>query len=210
MKKRSRLYFLIAVAAVFSTVIIAHAATNAQPGSEFDPLVTKSYVDEQIQKLAEIIGSGKSTGGTSPKNSSIDDQVVSSLKNDVDKVRSDVRDLTNLIIDAYTKIQSLEKQNLELIQKIQELEKGFAVVEATKGQIVVLGAGSEIIVRSGEATALSGMYGGLADVSGAKDLNTGDKIPNQHLLIAARDDGRGIKVESDIAYMLIRGSYSIQ
>ncbi|NLX75894.1 MAG: hypothetical protein GXZ01_00720 [Clostridiaceae bacterium] len=203
MKTKGRLYRVVAVFVLFSTVIIANAASSAQPGSEFDPLVTKSYVDEQIQKLAEKIGSGISTGGSSTKTGSVDEQVV-------DNLRSDVRDLTNLIIDAYIKIQSLEKQNLELIQKLQTLEQGFVVVEATKGQVVVLGAGSEIIVRSGETTAISGMYGGLADVSAGRDLNTGETITNQHLLISARDDGRGIKVVSEISYMLIRGSYSIQ
>lgn len=202
MKRKRNLYILMALAAILSTVIIAHAATSAQPGSEFDPLVTKSYVDEQIQKLAEKIGSGKSTG-SSKQTGSVDEQVI-------DNLRTDIRDLTNLIIDAYTKIQSLEKQNLELIQRIQALESGFVVVEATKGQVVVLGAGSEIIVRSGETTAISGMSGGLADVTGAKDLVTGDKVPNQHLLISSRDDGRGVKVVSDKAYMLIRGSYSVQ
>ncbi|NLM10080.1 MAG: hypothetical protein GX213_04750 [Clostridiaceae bacterium] len=203
MRKKGQLYLLIVVLAVFSTVIIAHAASSAQPGSEFDPLVTKSYVDEQIQKLAEKIGSGKSTGGSSTKTGSVDEQVI-------DNLRTDVRDLTNLIIDAYIKIQSLEKQNLELIQKLQALEGGFVVVEASKGQIIVLGAGSEAIVRSGETTAISGMYGGLADVTSARDINTGETIPNQHLLISARDDGRGIKVVSDISFMLIRGSYTIQ
>ncbi|AGC69468.1 hypothetical protein Cst_c25110 [Thermoclostridium stercorarium subsp. stercorarium DSM 8532] len=202
MKRKRKFYILMALAAILSTVIIAHAATSAQPGSEFDPLVTKSYVDEQIQKLAEKIGSGKSTG-SSKQTGSVDEQVI-------DNLRTDIRDLTNLIIDAYTKIQSLEKQNLELIQRIQALESGFVVVEATKGQVVVLGAGSEIIVRSGETTAISGMSGGLADVTGAKDLVTGDKVPNQHLLISSRDDGRGVKVVSDKAYMLIRGSYSVQ
>ena len=160
-------------------------------------------MDEQIQKLAEKIGSGKSTGGSSTKTGSVDEQVI-------DNLRTDVRDLTNLIIDAYIKIQSLEKQNLELIQKLQALEGGFVVVEASKGQIIVLGAGSEAIVRSGETTAISGMYGGLADVTSARDINTGETIPNQHLLISARDDGRGIKVVSDISFMLIRGSYTIQ
>lgn len=200
--KKTRFYLLIAVAVVLSTVIMAHAATSAQPGSEFDPLVTKSYVDEQIQKLSEKIGN-TSPGSSSSKTGSVDEQVI-------DNLRTDVRDLTNLIIDAYTKIQSLEKQNLELIQKLQSLESGFAVVEAKKNQVVVLGAGSEIILRSGEATAISGMYGGLADVTGARDLISGDRIPSQHLLISARDDGRGIKVLSDTAYMLIRGSYSVQ
>lgn len=202
MKKQVNL--LIACVLFFSAVLIANAASSAQPGSEFDPLVTKSYVDEQIQKLSEKIGSGKSTGGSSSsKTGSVDEQVISNL-------RTDVRDLTNLIIDAYTKIQSLEKQNLELIQKMQALESGFTVVEASKGQAVLLGAGSEAIVRSGETTAMTGMYGGLADVTSGTDLKTGDVVPNQHLLISARDDGRGIKVVSDVAYLLIRGSYTIQ
>lgn len=202
MKKQVNL--LIVCVLFFSAVLIANAASSAQPGSEFDPLVTKSYVDEQIQKLSEKIGSGKSTGGSSSsKTGSVDEQVISNL-------RTDVRDLTNLIIDAYTKIQSLEKQNLELIQKMQALESGFTVVEASKGQAVLLGAGSEAIVRSGETTAMTGMYGGLADVTSGIDLKTGDVVPNQHLLISARDDGRGIKVVSDVAYLLIRGSYIIQ
>ncbi|HEY8421597.1 MAG TPA: hypothetical protein VIL05_07655 [Thermoclostridium sp.] len=202
MKKQVNL--LIVCVLFFSAVLIANAASSAQPGSEFDPLVTKSYVDEQIQKLSEKIGSGKSTGGSSSsKTGSVDEQVISNL-------RTDVRDLTNLIIDAYTKIQSLEKQNLELIQKMQALESGFTVVEASKGQAVLLGAGSEAIVRSGETTAMTGMYGGLADVTSGIDLKTGDVVPNQHLLISARDDGRGIKVVSDVAYLLIRGSYTIQ
>jgi len=202
MKKQVNL--LIVCVLFFSAVLIANAAPSAQPGSEFDPLVTKSYVDEQIQKLSEKIGSGKSTGGSSSsKTGSVDEQVISNL-------RTDVRDLTNLIIDAYTKIQSLEKQNLELIQKMQALESGFTVVEASKGQAVLLGAGSEAIVRSGETTAMTGMYGGLADVTSGIDLKTGDVVPNQHLLISARDDGRGIKVVSDVAYLLIRGSYTIQ
>lgn len=201
--KKGKLFFLIAAALVFYTAIIAHAASSAQPGSEFDPLVTKSYVDEQIKKLSEKIGSGKSTGSSSTNTGTVNDQVI-------DNLRTDVRDLTNLLIDAYSKIQSLEKQNLELIQKLQTLESGFEVVEVSKGQIVLLGAGSEAIVRSGETVAVSGMYGGLADVTPAKDLTTGQAISNQHLLISARDDGRGIKVHSDVSYMLIRGSYSIQ
>lgn len=204
MKKKSNLYLMILIISIFATAIIAQAATGAQPGSEFDPLVTKSYVDEQIQKLTSKIGKTQpSAGGSSSGAGTVDEQVL-------DNLRTDVRDLTNLIIDAYMQIQTLEKQNYELIQKIETIESGFAVVEASKGQQIVLGAGSEAIVRSGEATAISGMYGGLADVTAANDLTSGVAITNQHLLISARNDGRGIKVVSDVCFMLIRGTYSIE
>ncbi|NLK68902.1 MAG: hypothetical protein GX283_07050 [Clostridiaceae bacterium] len=204
MKRLSRLYLLVLAVAIFSTAILAQAAKDAQPGSEFDPLVTKSYVDEQIQKLSSKIGKTQpSSSGSSTNVSTVDEQVI-------DNLRTDVRDLTNLIIDAYTKIQTLEKQNYELIQKLEAIESGFVVVEASKGQQIALGAGSEAIVRSGEATAISGIYGGLADVTEARDLTSGQAITNQHLLISARDDGRGINVVSDVCFMLIRGSYSIE
>ncbi|WP_051217264.1 hypothetical protein [Paenibacillus assamensis] len=45
-------------------------ALSAQPGNSQDPLVTKSYVDKQIQELKEDLGKGSNgsgtTGGTKP------------------------------------------------------------------------------------------------------------------------------------------------
>jgi len=207
MKRRRRVLFIaVSVAVVIAAFSVAQAATSAQPGSEFDPLVTKSYVDEQIQKLALKIGSGTSTGGSSGSTGStgtVDEQVLNNI-------RTDVRDLTNLIIDAYTKLQSLDKQTLELIRKVEALERGFVVVEAVKGQKIRLGAGSEVLVRSGETKAIAGELGGLADVTAARDLVDGMTITNQHLLLSSRDDGRGIHVVSDKAFMLIRGSYAVE
>jgi len=207
MNRNGRVLFiviaLICTAAAFTAANAA--ATSAQPGSEFDPLVTKSYVDEQIQKLAQKIGSGSSkpSTGTSSGTGSVDEQVINNL-------RTDVSDLTSLIIEAYMRIQSLEKQNMELIQKVEELEQGFTVVEAAKGQRILLGAGAEVIVRSGETLAISGELGGLADVTAAKDLTGGMQVTNQHLLISSRKDGRGLQVVSDVAFLLIRGGYTIE
>lgn len=206
MKKTGRvLYVVLLFMAVVTAFTAAQAATSGQAGSEFDPLVTKSYVDKQIELLTQKIGTGSQQsnpqGGTST--GTVDEQVLNNI-------RTDVRDLINLTIDAFTRIDSLERQNLELIRRIEELERGFIVVEATKGQKIILGAGSEILVRSGETTALSGEMGGLADVTAAKDLTTGTKITNQHLLLSSREDGRGILVVSDKAYMLIRGSYNVE
>lgn len=206
MRKKRVLFLTVSLVAIIATMTAAHAATQAQPGSEFDPLVTKSYVDEQIQLLTQKIGSattpGKPSGG-STSTGSVDEQVLNNI-------RTDVTDLMNLVIESYTRIQTLEKQNLELIQKLEQTEKGFVVVEASKGQKIYLGSGSEVIVRSGETRSLQGELGGLADVTAAMDLTEGTVITNQHLLISARDDGRGIHVTSDKAFMMIRGDYSVQ
>lgn len=205
--KRGRILFLtVTLVAAIGAITAAQAASQAQPGSEFDPLVTKSYVDEQIQILTQKIGSGTVTGNPSGGASTVgtvDQQVINNL-------RTDISDLINLTIQAVTRIQDLEKRNLELIQKVEELQKGFVVVEAAKGQRILLGSGAEVLVRSGQTKAIQGELGGLADATAAADLSEGALITNQHLLISSRDDGRGIQVTSDKAFMLIRGSYSIE
>ncbi len=206
MKKGRILFLTVTLVAVIGAISAAQAASQAQPGSEFDPLVTKSYVDEQIQILTQKIGSGTVTsnpsGGT-PSVGTVDQQVINNL-------RTDISDLINLTIQAVTRIQDLEKRNLELIQKVEELQKGFVVVEAAKGQKILLGSGSEVLVRSGQTKAIQGELGGLADATAAADLSGGAPIPNQHLLISSRNDGRGIQITSDTAFMLIRGSYTIE
>lgn len=206
MKKGRIIFLTITLVAAIGAFTAAQAASSAQPGSEFDPLVTKSYVDEQIQILTQKIGSGTVTGnpsGGTPSVGTVDQQVINNL-------RTDISDLINLVIQAVTRIQDLEKQNLELITKVEELQKGFVVVEVSKDQKVLLGSGSEVLVRSGQTKAIQGELGGLADATAAADLSGGAPITNQHLLISSREDGRGIQVTSDKAFMLIRGKYTVE
>ncbi len=85
----------------------------------------------------------------------------------------------------------------------------YEVVELKKGQYLVAGAGTEIILRAGEAAAITSPLGGLSDVTGAKDIQQDEKIPTDHLLIIPRDDGRGLRALSD-SFLLVRGKYTIK
>ena len=85
----------------------------------------------------------------------------------------------------------------------------YEVVELKKGQYLVAGAGTEVILRAGEATAIISPLGGLSDVTGAKDIQQDEKIPTDHLLIIPRDDGRGLRALSD-SFLLVRGKYTIK
>lgn len=85
----------------------------------------------------------------------------------------------------------------------------YEVVELKKGQYLVAGAGTEVILRAGEATAITSSLGGLSDVTGAKDIQQDEKIPTEHLLIIPRDDGRGLRALSD-SFLLVRGKYTIK
>lgn len=82
-------------------------------------------------------------------------------------------------------------------------------VSVKAGHKIIGGAGTEFILRTGQATAVGSANGGLSDVTGGKDIQTGGVVAYNHLLIMPMDDGRGLKITKD-AYVLVRGSYTIQ
>lgn len=86
--------------------------------------------------------------------------------------------------------------------------QSYEVVEIRRGESLIAEAGTEIILRSGEAIAIISPLGGLSDVTGAKDLQRDEKVPANHLLIIPRADGRGIRAVSD-CFLLVRGGYTI-
>ncbi|HWQ78338.1 MAG TPA: hypothetical protein VN381_05960 [Anaerovoracaceae bacterium] len=135
---------LAIVLSVFAVTVAAAAAADT-PGSEGDPVVTKSYVDSLIAQI-------KGGGGASST---------------------------------------------------------YTVVEVKAGQSLLGGGGAEIILRSGEATALDNGANGISDITGGKDLMTGQSVGLNHLLLVPKDDGRGIHAVTDL-FVMVRGSYSLQ
>lgn len=114
--------------------------------------------------------------------------------------------------------QDIDKIRVELAQKDKEIEDlkqkvenslTFKVVEMSKGQVLLSAEGAEIIIRSGKATAIYGQLGGLSDITSAKDLKNGEALALNHMLIASRGDGRGVKAESGV-FLIIKGSYTLK
>ncbi len=85
----------------------------------------------------------------------------------------------------------------------------YEVVHLQANQKILGGAGTEIILRSGEATAIGNGANGVSDLTLGKDLMTTDKVNTNHLLMVPRDDGRGIQVWTE-SYLMVRGKYSIK
>ncbi len=85
----------------------------------------------------------------------------------------------------------------------------YNVVNVSKGQIIVGGQSCHMIMRTGSGSAIAGVGGGIADVTGGTDLKTGTPIPLNHELIFPLDDGRGIKMETD-AIVMVKGIYSVR
>ncbi|NLW40854.1 MAG: hypothetical protein GXY96_08010 [Tissierellia bacterium] len=83
------------------------------------------------------------------------------------------------------------------------------VVEVPAGKSLIGKSGTEIVLRGGKAEIIAGQLGGLSDITGGKDLQMGEKVPPNHLLIVPRDDDRGVLVVED-AIFLVRGVYEIR
>lgn len=133
---------------IFAGVLVTttFAGTSSDPGSINDPLVTKSYVDEQIAQIS--LGGGQAS--------------------------------TEVIVEVLN-----------------------------KGDILLAKSGSEFILRAGTAVAYGDGSNGIPNVTAGSDIKIGSTIPVNHQLIFPKDDGRGIKITTGPAYVMIRGGYQI-
>lgn len=144
-------------------VALALAATGmaySEPGTESDPLISLSYLEERLDELKDYVDSKTGSSGTQSPSSPLDNSLV--------------------------------------------------VVELFNGQMLIGDAGSEIILRSGSATAITSASGGLSDVTAGTDIAEGKPIPANHLLIIPRSDGRGIFVTKNSTFVMVRGGYTIR
>lgn len=130
------------------SLIAATAAVGAEtyePGSENDPVVTKSYVDAKIAAISSGGGGGDS----------------------------------------------------------------FQPISIEEGDRLIGGEGTEIILRSGDANAITNGVNGISDLTAGRDLSQGAYISPNHLILVPRDDGRGIRAVSSV-WVLVKGSYTIE
>ena len=159
MLKKSKIYVTIASVVLITTTLISTTkASFFGPGSEEDPVVSKSYVDKKYEELKSYIDTElKDTSKPSNNNSG-----------------------------------------------------DFVIVELQKGQKIIGGASTEIIVRSGVAKAIVRDLGGLSDLTLGRDLGQDERVVSNHLILVPRNDGRGIYAEANGTFVMVRGDYSIE
>lgn len=128
-----------------------------------------------------------------------------------DYVDEKINKLTN---DSQSKVVELEELVEAMKKQLDEVEKygKFIALELEEGQTLLTGDSAEIILRGGKATTIAGEAGGLSDVTAGSgvDITTGQDVPLNHLLLVSRDDGRGLKVVSSKAWVLVKGPYTIE
>ncbi|MDD3705772.1 MAG: hypothetical protein PHC45_06910 [Clostridiaceae bacterium] len=176
--RKTGIIVLTAIILVISAAVIS-AADGITPGSEQDPIVTQSYVEQKSEQIKYYI-----------------DSLVA-------------QENAKLKAELELKGQEIAKLREEIKNAANAAGK-FQVVEMQKNHILIAGEGAEIIPRSGKFSAIEDAFGGLSDITAARDLKNGEAVVNNHMLIAARGEGRGLKALADKSFLIIKGTYSLQ
>lgn len=184
MKKVSKFSIILALLLIISfgfNLMGAFAEGTPEPGSEQDPLITKSYVDKITgQFLAEIA-----------------------------KLNEQITALKAQTEAAEAKAEAASVKAEELKVQLQSVSAGtaeYVTVGLEPGQQLLPGSGTELILISGKALAVPGKTGSLLDATSAKVVVKNSSVLLNHLLISLKDDGRALKATvKSIVY--VKGLY---
>ena len=192
-------------------LICVSAVYAADPGSNDDPIALKSYVDSKLSALeSKLTGAGAGTTGASGES--------------VAAIETKLAELTK-------KVEVLSAENETLKKALQQGggaagESGtagmaetngtdgsaylkFQIFEVKSGERVLMGASTEIVVRTGKAQAIRGEFGGVIDLITGEELGAGAETALNHLLLSARSDGRGLRFTEN-SFVMIKGDFDLR
>ncbi len=160
------IFIIIIVVISFLFVHIVSAVT-AEPGTEADPVVSQSYVDQKVTELTAKLDAANTAIGDLTKKISSLEAANEALSKQLKEVQPDAMKFQPVQLKAGQQLSAGE--SVEII-----LRSGKAkAIAGTYGGL------SDITAASSE------------------DIKTGVNIPLNHLLLVSRDDGRGITAVTD-------------
>lgn len=203
MKKRKlSIWLLCGMVAVL--MVAGLYAIAVEYGSQNDPLVTLSYIDQVLLPEAKA---------------EIDRQVTQALNEydrSLEEQAGQIRDYVDRQLQAYAQ-GAVDPQLVEQIAQTVVAELGgatfsggsvqWSVIQVEAGKTITCGVGCQAILRTGAAVCVASGSPGLLDVSDAETLENGGNLIANHMYTVTVQ-GRGIRVTQNAA-LLISGDYSI-
>ena len=164
------------------TVLAAFVAIAAEAGSQGDPLVTLSYLNDTF--LGQMLG-----------------KVDSKIGEQNQTIRQELEQ----------RIDQAEQEILGQVTgtgTVSGTTASYHEVTVSDGQTLYGSAGCEVMLRSGSASCVSEGKStpGLVDISGGGTINHGSALKENHLYTMTAD--RGVKASGAVT-LLVRGSYTI-
>ncbi|UMZ75088.1 hypothetical protein [Natranaerofaba carboxydovora] len=176
MKRVITVLGLTVILVIFAWQVVL-GGTYGEPGSEDDPLLTKSYIDEVLipeleENFEEMIGEY------------------------IDREELDKEEAEEPDIDGEEGEEVEEGKSFDV----------FEIVELEEDERLIAGESAEIISRTGEGVIMDSDSGGISDLTKGVDLREGDDVPLNHHLLVPRADGRGVEADTYMILM-VRGEY---
>jgi len=203
--KKSKISFVLSIFAIaLITLAYFNVPTMAQPGDANDPLVTRRYVDDRIAQLEAEITALRSLIAeiapiqtTPPTTPFVPGNVFGQAERDA---------LFHDFIQYFESVYGdmLRAAGISVPGAAGQIAP-FQVLNVPPGSAIRFQAGAEFILRAGSATALAG-ENGLVDVTGGRDVQNGEVIDHNHLMLIPATDGRGIMFQTN-SWIMIRGDY---
>lgn len=158
---------------------------------ESDPLISLSYIEEILKPAY--------------------DEKIEVLTKENKELTEKLTAFDEALKKAGETITALETKVTELEEKAPEAALGqYEVVHMKKGAKLLAKSPCELILRSGSGIVVSITSNGINDFSEGVELMNAEEIPLYHgLLVPRGDDGRGIQITSNEAYVMVRGEYEI-
>ena len=180
--KRSKLRTALCVMLV-GTVLAAFVAIAAEAGSQGDPLVTLSYLNDTF--LGQLLGK------VDTKIAERDETLQQELEQRIDQAEQEILSQVNGQGTTTTGTAT-----------------SYREVTLSAGQVLNGSVSCEVMLRSGSAVCVSDGKStpGLVDITGGGTINDGSALQQNHLYTMTAN--RGVKA-SEAVTLLVRGSYTI-
>lgn len=166
--------------------LVGVAVAAGQQGSQSDPLITLSYLQEQV--LPSILTQT--------------DSKVAARQTELEQKLETVTE--NYVKEVEGKLSASGGTG----SGGQSGSSVYEVVTLSAGQTLTGGAACEFLLRSGTATCVSDSSPGLVDMTDGSTLAGGGALKANHLYLGTIE-GRGVKASTAVTIM-VRGRYTIK
>lgn len=178
-------------------------AIAAEYGSQSDPLVTLSYINEVLLPETKAELDGKISQTVSDYDQTLQQQ-TGALEDYVDR---QLRNYASGQVDSSLIDQIAAAVVQQMGGTTASGSASWSVVQIPAGAQVSCGVGCQIILRSGAAVCVAAGAPGLVDLSDAESLNNGQAMTANHLYLV-NTEGRGFSSAQGCS-VLIAGDYTV-
>lgn len=185
MKKNHWLARLAGLLLVSYTLLVVSVTAAGTAGTETDPLVTLSYLNETF--MTQLMGK-------------VDEKLATRDKELSDKLAAQVAQDTKELADKYGSGSTSGDTS--------GAADTFVVVTLSNAQTLHGEIGCEVMLRVGTASCVASYSPGLIDETDASTLSGGRELVKNHLYMMTVTD-RGVKATAATVKLLVRGSYTV-